>query len=370
MWRNFGSIPCITGCAVNPGTRRRLEVRIPRLRNRDQTDVTLQRVLTNEESEPTTRASLQSRRDAVLVTTFPRIRLIAAYLGPLPSYFPFFLRSAAANPQVDFLIFSDQRPPASLRGNVRMFALSPKRFEAMASEATGRPMRLINAHKLCDYKPLYGAIFADHLREADYWGHMDLDIIWGNIRKFVEAPIRGGSQIISADGNRLSGAFTVYRNVPKLRDLYRRIANVFDLLNADAVFDLDERNFDAVAKNSGIVCAMQRSYTQRIVSNEELRRFIANEDLYRRVLGAQTLSAAAGGRLPALWRAGETWSFLPGAKPGTTRLSNSMLLHLTTGRVRFSVDAARGLFLPQTVGVSASASSRPDALTRVVQGLV
>ena len=303
-----------------------------------------------------------------MVSTFPRIRLIAAYLGPLPYYFPFSLKSAAANPQIDFLIFSDQRPPASLRGNVRMLALSPRRFEALASEATGRRMRLFNAHKLCDYKPLYGAIFADHLREADYWGHMDLDIIWGNIRKFVEAPIHAGSQIISADGNRLSGAFTLYRNVPELRDLYRRIANVFDRLNADAVFDLDERDFDAVAKSSGIACALQRSYTQRIVGNEELRRFIANEDLYRRVLGAQTLSAAAGGRLPALWRAGETWSFLPGGKPGTTRLSNSMLLHLTTGRVRFSVDAARALFLPQIEGASASAAGRPAALTRVARG--
>ena len=40
-------------------------------------------------------------------------------------------------------------------------------------------------YKLCDFKPAYGKIFEDYLEAYDFWVHCDLDIRWGDIRKFI-----------------------------------------------------------------------------------------------------------------------------------------------------------------------------------------
>ena len=49
----------------------------------------------------------------------------------------------------------------------------------------GFGIKITEPHKLCDYKPAYGYIFEDYLKEADYWGHCDIDTILGNLDKFL-----------------------------------------------------------------------------------------------------------------------------------------------------------------------------------------
>lgn len=42
-----------------------------------------------------------------------------------------------------------------------------------------------NPYKLCDYRPMYGYIFEEYLKEYYYWGFCDTDIILGNLSKFI-----------------------------------------------------------------------------------------------------------------------------------------------------------------------------------------
>ena len=49
----------------------------------------------------------------------------------------------------------------------------------------GFPVALNSPYKLCDFKPSDGEVFEDYLNDYDYWGHCDVDLIWGDIRKFV-----------------------------------------------------------------------------------------------------------------------------------------------------------------------------------------
>ena len=81
-------------------------------------------------------------------------------------------------------------------------------------------MRLAFPRKLCDYKPAYGLIFSEYLRHSDYWGHIDFDIVWGNISSYLQEPLGKGYQVISADGRRLSGPFTIYANRHQLTLLF------------------------------------------------------------------------------------------------------------------------------------------------------
>jgi hypothetical protein len=113
-----------------------------------------------------------------------RICLVAVYLGRLSGWLPVWLRSCELNPQFSFLLFCD-RPeelpfrPANLRVERTTLSELKDRFSAVA----GFQVSLINAYKLCDFRPVYGSAFADLLRSYDFWGHTDLDLYYVHIQK-------------------------------------------------------------------------------------------------------------------------------------------------------------------------------------------
>tara|TARA_R100000935_G_scaffold11588_1_gene23245 strand:+ start:7919 stop:8941 length:1023 start_codon:yes stop_codon:yes gene_type:complete len=110
-----------------------------------------------------------------------KIGVIALYFGDLPETFYFWLKSAAFNPSIDFHLVGDCFEGLSLPKNIFAHALS---FDALQGEI-GRTLgaRPLNSpHKLCDFKPSYGALFADMLEGYDIWGFSDLDLIYGDLR--------------------------------------------------------------------------------------------------------------------------------------------------------------------------------------------
>jgi hypothetical protein len=64
-----------------------------------------------------------------------------------------------------------------------------------------------DANKRCEYKPAYGLIFADILEGYDYWGHCDLDMIWGRLGHFVTENVLASHDRIYSRGH-----LTLYRN--------------------------------------------------------------------------------------------------------------------------------------------------------------
>jgi hypothetical protein len=219
-------------------------------------------------------------------------------------------------------------------------------------------MRLPFTRKLCDYKPAYGALFSDYVRGSSYWGHVDLDIVWGNIAKYLREPLSRGIRMISSDGRRISGPFTIYENSRDVVQLFREIPDLIAKLNADASLDLDEREFDGVAKASGISLLMRSFHVRREISRDALRQFLADEAVFQQVVTGFSLPRESRNRLPALWRSGEMWNILPPRRSDAIRLGNSMFVHLTTGRVSFTVDFENDLILPVRRPPPAGATTR------------
>lgn len=114
-----------------------------------------------------------------------KIAIIAVYYGKLPDYFDLWLLSCKYNPTVDFLVVTDGEI-CNLPENVKKLSVSFDELKNLVSEKIGQPCVLETPYKLCDYKPMYGLIFSDYLVGYDYWGHCDLDLIFGNLRKFFE----------------------------------------------------------------------------------------------------------------------------------------------------------------------------------------
>jgi hypothetical protein len=116
-----------------------------------------------------------------------KIVLIICYFGKLPNYFNLFLKSAGKNKSFVFLFVSDcsGQIQADIPSNFHFITM---RFDEIVSLIKNRLNQKFVCHKpykLCDYKPAYGLLFSEWIKEYDYWGHCDIDIIFGDIGEFV-----------------------------------------------------------------------------------------------------------------------------------------------------------------------------------------
>lgn len=155
--------------------------------------------------------------------TPPRIAIIIPYFGSLPPYFPIWLESAKANPDVDFLFYTDQ----DIQINAPNFRVTKTTLEALRqrfSQKLGRPVSLPYPYKLCDYKPVYGLFFEDELRGYDFWGHCDIDLVFGRIRHFLTDDVLSRYERVYA-----FGPLSVYRNNEKMRRAFELPGSRFSL---------------------------------------------------------------------------------------------------------------------------------------------
>ena len=113
-----------------------------------------------------------------------KIAILSAYFGPLPNYIKYWMQSAALNSDIVFYIVNDQTP-IEHPSNVRFIRMNLEEFSTLASQKIGLPIQLKEAYKCCDFKCAFGLIFEDYLKEYDFWAHCDLDLVWGDLRKFL-----------------------------------------------------------------------------------------------------------------------------------------------------------------------------------------
>lgn len=145
----------------------------------------------------------------------PKIKLILPYFGKFPNYFPLFLHTCGLNHDVDWLILTDCPSPTLVPNNVEIRATTLAELKDKISQSVGMEIVLPKPYKLCDYKPAYGLVFADDLMGYDFWGHCDLDILWGNLRRFLTLEL-----LCKYDKIYMLGQMSLYRNSPTMNKLF------------------------------------------------------------------------------------------------------------------------------------------------------
>lgn len=149
------------------------------------------------------------------------IVIVICYFGQFPWYFEFFLKSVEFNPSVRFLLFTDQETEYPIPANMELVNMTLKELESLASVRTNCKVNLSNSYKICDIKPAYGDIFKDYLADYDFWGHGDLDLIFGNIRSLISEEALSHFDIVNARPEYITGFFCLYRNIETINLLYR-----------------------------------------------------------------------------------------------------------------------------------------------------
>lgn len=154
-----------------------------------------------------------NRKDAIL---------IIPYYGKLPSYFELWLQSAQNNSHIMFMVVSDLLDNYNLPDNVVVLSWSFNTLKEWIQSKFDFKISLDNPYKLCDFKVAYGMIFAEYIRDYRYWGHCDIDLIFGDMERLV------GSLLEEYDVIGDWGHFSLYRNEEKFVNLFKQSGALFD----------------------------------------------------------------------------------------------------------------------------------------------
>ncbi len=146
--------------------------------------------------------------------TSPSMRLVVPHFGPRPAYLPLVVRSMAANPDVSWILFTEQ-PVPDAPPNVVVQLCEFEDFAKRIRSHFDFEIWLERPYKLCDFRPAFGEIFADELAGYEFWGHCDLDLIFGRIRDHLPTPAFEADKIL------FNGNFSLYRNTAETAGWYR-----------------------------------------------------------------------------------------------------------------------------------------------------
>lgn len=170
---------------------------------------------------------------------FSTIAFVVPYFGRFNNYFQLWLDSCAANKTIDWLIFTDDRREFDYPKNVHVTYTTLENVCKRAEKTLNCHVCLDFPYKLCDLKPIYGVIFADELKEYDFWGYCDTDLIWGNIRTFIpEETLAVTDKIFSF------GHCTIIRNCERTNNAFKMPTNGVDdyrkVVTEPYIFGYDE----------------------------------------------------------------------------------------------------------------------------------
>ena len=214
-------------------------------------------------SNPRTQVDARATPDGAAPA--PSLRLIVPHFGPRPPYFPLVLRSMAGNPDVSWLLLTDgpvPGAPANVEVRVGAFAELAERIQRHFDF----PIELAEPYKVCDYRPAFGEIFAPELAGYDFWGHSDLDLIFGRIRDHLPP------EAFAADKILMQGNFALYRNTPAAAGWFRH--EVGEISYRDVMTRPDARHFD---EWGGIWYILQdlgvRIWAERVIFDLSFHRY-------------------------------------------------------------------------------------------------
>jgi len=93
------------------------------------------------------------------------------------------------------------------------------------------------AYKFCDFKPAYGEIFNDYLNNYDFWGCCDIDMLFGDLSKFITPALLANHKKIFSRGHLM-----LFKNEPAVNSAYRS-SKLFDyktILESPSYWFFDE----------------------------------------------------------------------------------------------------------------------------------
>lgn len=169
------------------------------------------------------------------------IHFLIPYFGSLPPWFGLFLVSCKANSNITFTMFGDDASFDHLfPTNFCRVSMNLKEFVTVAADRIGKNVSIVSTRRVCDFRPMMGVMFSEYLKDAEFWGYCDIDIVLGNIRRFLTEDLLQSYDVISSGNGCLAGHFVLFRNEGRTRRLFERSKDIEYILTTENHTAFDE----------------------------------------------------------------------------------------------------------------------------------
>ena len=144
-----------------------------------------------------------------------KVIFICPYFGKLPmQQIKIWLKTCELNPKINWLIITDDETKYNYPKNVKVMYMTFNDIKEYIQNKFNFKICLSSTYKLCDFKPTYGYVFQELIRDYDYWGHCDLsDSIFGSFEDTL-------FNIINDDYEKIGflGHLTLYKNTQEVNE--------------------------------------------------------------------------------------------------------------------------------------------------------
>ncbi|MFT8384157.1 MAG: DUF6625 family protein [Lacticaseibacillus paracasei] len=172
-----------------------------------------------------------------------RITLLLPFFGKkFPENFPVLLNSLQNNSKVKFVILTDINFSAIDNiSNVQFVKTSLPALNHKIDLMLGYQARLVNPYKLVDFKPTYGVLFNEYIKDSEWWGYFDMDVVFGNISNFLTDDLLNSYDRVFTHGH-----LTLYRNNELVNNLWNydyhlpEVPSFHTVATHKAIFAFDE----------------------------------------------------------------------------------------------------------------------------------
>ena len=174
-----------------------------------------------------------------------KICYIVPYFGKLPQNFQLWLESCSTNKTVNWMIFTNDKTNYKYPDNVKVNYCEFEFVKKLITQNFDFEVKIDSYWHLSLFKPAYGEIFKEYLKDYDFWGHCDVDLLWGDIRKFITDEILNKYEKIGFQGHS-----TLYRNASEVNSRYKTIVpgeiNHIDVFSGKTKYSFDENGMEAI----------------------------------------------------------------------------------------------------------------------------
>lgn len=170
------------------------------------------------------------------------IVFICFYFGKFPEWFHIYFESIRRNSTIDFIFYTDCDFEKYAASNVIFNKITYEEYIQLIIKKTGINFTPANSYKLCDFRPLLATIHLEDIKDYDFYGYADLDLIFGDIRSFYTDKILSKYDVISTHSNTLSDHCILFRNNEVNRNMYRQIGGWKEKLTSSYCVGIGEEN--------------------------------------------------------------------------------------------------------------------------------
>ena len=230
-------------------------------------------------------------------------RIIIPYYGKLPWWFDFFLVSCAKNQYVSWIIYTDDASRCNnLPFNVKIVVTSFEEYKIKVSKSLNINFNPSQPYKLNDIKPFIGLIHREEIDDIPFWGWGDLDVIYGNIYKFLMA--NKSYNIVCSYPDRFSGQLTFLKNKSFVNESPTKISNWENKLENNECLTLDEAEFHIHWSRPIFKFSRAARFTNRLQPAQickKIRRVRCKDDFTTPLVGTTWRDGSQWDKHPDIW---------------------------------------------------------------------